>query len=324
MKLTQILLAALSAHFVAAQTTNKDSFLEAPSANTAAEIECAYRRDCLPDVAEPDAEGQTYPSINSVGDAKVHITRPPHNKGMFWSGVPYEVSRQTASAHGLFTLEMSVPNWILHHPNQRRGNPNRALFWDRFSQAFSEILAEDHHTQVAVSLSAASFYVNEIQPDPYSDGRMVHRSDWSEIEYPIMRRHNIKVIAYHPLELGENAGIPYELWPEDHGRNWQIAHGRGHEITSHTCPGLHGVFSYRCVNRLNLGAFKQHCATNPAVFTYRVKLREDQEAGGQCVMDVRGVQNEGNALSFLIDNLRTTNGVKLEVRCVTGATTCPA
>ncbi|UPK92350.1 hypothetical protein LCI18_003285 [Fusarium solani-melongenae] len=189
-----------------------------------------YRRDYLP-VPKGLLVRQDPPVIDSVDAAKKFITAPEKDKGMFWSGIPFELSQQAATDNGLQTLEQSVPTEITNHPDAVPKTINNPIFWDRFSQAFSDILVEQGHTTVTVALRAPNRLLTG-PSDPFTDGRMVQRSDWAEIEFPTMQAANIRVMAIHPLEDGNIGNDAYEIWPNDQGFEWQARHGGG-------MPGWH-------------------------------------------------------------------------------------
>ncbi|KAF6820603.1 hypothetical protein CMUS01_11534 [Colletotrichum musicola] len=177
-----------------------------------------------PAPADPAKPVTNFPVIDSVAAAHNYVKPPAKDHGMFWSGIPFEESQKAATRNGLQTLEQSVPAEIKNHPDAVPKTPNNPIFWDRFSQAYSNTLVEGKHTIVTVALRAPSTVLTG-PSDPFKDGRMVQRSDWAEIEFPTMKAAGIKVMAIHPVEDKGVTAEPYEIWPNDEGYKWQASHG---------------------------------------------------------------------------------------------------
>lgn len=228
---------------------------------------------------------QDQPVIDSVDSTKQYITAPPQNKGAFWSGIPFELSQSAAEAAGLQTLEQSVGPEITGHPDAQRGTPTNPQFWDWFSEGFSQTLVESGSTEVTVLLRAPNRLLTG-PSDPYSDGRMVSRSskleifslaylyidseliyimDWSEIEFPIMRENNIRVLARHPGEDGRPGIDPYEIWPNDEGYLWQQRWQGGQEQTEELMcgPGENAVL-VQCETPQDPDTFEIGCPDVPS------------------------------------------------------------
>lgn len=234
---------------------------------------------------------QDPPVIDSVESTKKHIKAPANNKGAFWSGIPFELSQTAAARAGLQTLEQSVGTEITGHPEAQRGTPTNPQFWDWFSEGFSQTIVESGSTEVTVLLRAPNRLLAG-PSDPYTDGRMVQRSskrptsavsrlgptsapntlvlradriiDWSEIEFPIMRQNNIRVMAMHPGENGRPSTDPYEIWPNDEGYLWQQRWQGGVEHTEELMcgPGENSVF-VQCETPQDPNTFEIGCPNVP-------------------------------------------------------------
>ncbi|KAF6816059.1 hypothetical protein CSOJ01_03122 [Colletotrichum sojae] len=276
-------------------------------------VPCSYRRDCIPAPTALQIR-QDPPVIDSVDAAKKFITAPAKDKGMFWSGIPFELSQQAARDQGLQTLEQSVPSEITNHPDAVPKTVNNPIFWDRFSQAFSDTLVEQGHTTVTVALRAPNRLLNG-PSDPFTDGRMVQRSDWAEIEFPTMQAANIRVMAIHPLEDGEIGQDPYEIWPVDHGHEWQARWGGGRQHTEQVqCPATTDAVLVVCRSLTDEDTFTTACPNTPMTL-------EPSVSGGQCNFTVQPAANPESPL-FEVDYSLTTVALALLISCF-NSNICP-
>lgn len=85
-------------------------------------------------------------------------------------------------------------------------------------------------------------------------------ADWSEIEFPIMRENNIRVLAMHPGENGRPGIYPYELWPNDEGYLWQQRWQGGQEQTEEIqCGPGEGAVFVQCETAADPDTFEIGC-----------------------------------------------------------------
>ncbi|KAJ4410676.1 hypothetical protein N0V82_009155 [Gnomoniopsis sp. IMI 355080] len=269
---------------------------------------------------QEDPPDPAVPTIDSVESTKKYIKAPPNNKGAFWSGIPFPLSQSAAEAAGLQTLEQSVPPEITDHPEAQRGTPTNPQFWDWFSEGFSQTIVESGSTEVTVLLRAPNRLLTG-PSDPLTDGRMVSRSNWSEIEFPIMRENNVRVMAMHPGENGRPGTDRYEIWPNDEGYLWQERWQGGQEQTEEIqCGPGQGALIVQCETLADTDTFEIGCPGETASL-------EPPNAGGQCNYTIEGSANPSASNTFSVTSILTTAAVKLLLSCAdtscSGATPKP-
>lgn len=217
------------------------------------------------------------------------------------------------------------------NPAGQYGQSTRPLFWDRLSQAISDIVVEGP-SNIVSSPRACHIYIYICCTDtpdikvtvalrapnvvlagpsePYTDGGIVQRSNWSEIEYPTFQAPGLTVMAFHPMEPGNAGRETYEIWPNGAGHTWQARWVAGNPFTTEVnCPiGSTDAVLVQCETGEDTDQFTTACPNEPGELEMPI-------AGGGCNFTVVTLANPAVDNTFTVDYTLTTVGVALLMSC---------
>ncbi|GME60384.1 hypothetical protein CPLU01_05745 [Neofusicoccum parvum] len=244
--------------------------------------------------------------INSPADAAKHITPPPKNKAMFWSGVPFDLGQNSAKQLGLKTLELSVGDNIINHPQALPTNPQWDLFWGNFSAAFGEVAASSGSDFVTVAIRAPKEFLTKAG-DPFTDGRMVQSSDWARNELPVLKSAGVRIMAVHPIEASKAAATDaYEVWPNDKAFEWQKRNGGGKATkTTVQCGVRDNAITATCIN----GDIQESGTARLGTAESKVQL----QFGGACRFTAAAPKAAGQPVQ--IEYTTTTSSLNMTFAC---------